>query len=64
MTLQELIKETNSPNCLICDGQGNLNLVQVFPATRERPRFFDLDDYRVLSAVSGPSFIMGPRNRT
>ena len=62
MTLKQAIKASNSQYThLPCHDLEFTGSVQVFVHFSWRAMFYSLSDYRVSSAVSGPSFIMIPR---
>ncbi len=58
MTLEQLLMITDTQVVDLPSGAK-----QVFPVWSDRPKFFELADYQVSSAVSGPSFIMVEKRR-
>ena len=61
-TLKHCIEQTKTPYTdLPCHKGKFRGSVQVFPKDHFRSFFYNLTDYRVSSAVSGPSYVMVPR---
>ena len=57
--LKNLLKQTKTPYIEL-----SCHIMQVFPAESFRAMFYDLTDYYVSSAVSGPSFMMIQKQKT